>query len=124
MAERIEYQGNPLPSGLPGFGGGSVETVLLPGFNSVALELKFGPAVEALEVIPPSPTPPAGSNPNEPTLQEVSPAPAPPSRLGVGVGPSLSTPVPNPNLFTIQPIQVCVNGEPKTWYIQAYQPDP
>jgi hypothetical protein len=77
MADRIEYQGVPLPSGLPGFGGGTVQTLILPGFNTVVAPLKFGPVVDAVDAIPPDPTPPPGSNPNDPTDEVIEPGPAP-----------------------------------------------
>ena len=77
MADRIEYQGDPLPSGLPGFGGGSVEVLTLPGINSVVVPLKFGPTVEAVNAVPPDPTPPTGSDPKDPTDAVVAPGPAP-----------------------------------------------
>jgi hypothetical protein len=78
MSERIEYQGDSLPSGLPGFGGGSVLTLSLPGFNRVVAAQRFGPAVDAPEVTPPDPTPPAGNTPDNPTDEVVTP-PQPPS---------------------------------------------
>lgn len=77
MAERIEYQGDSLPSGLPGFGGGSVSVLTLPGFNRVVSVQTFGPAVDAPNVIPPDPTPPAGNTPENPATGPVSPSPAP-----------------------------------------------
>lgn len=85
MSERIEYQGDPLPSGLPGFGGGSVLTLSLPGFNRVVAAQKFGPAVDAPEVTPPDPTPPPGNTPDNPTNEVVTP-PTPPAQ-----GPSQET---------------------------------
>ena len=80
MSDRLEYPGNPLPSGLPGFGGGTVDVVVLPGFNRVVAAQKFGPVNDAPTVIPPDPTPPPGSNPEDPVPpgEVVPPAPAPP----------------------------------------------
>lgn len=79
MAERIEFVGNPLPTGLPGFGGGTVSVLTLPGFNTVVAVQQFGPVVDAPTVTPPSPTPPEGSDPEypTPTPTPVDPAPAP-----------------------------------------------
>ena len=81
MSERLEYSGNPLPTGLPGFGGGTVNILILPGFNRVVAAQKFGPVNDAPTVTPPDSTPPPGSNPENPTNQVVPPAapPAPPS---------------------------------------------
>jgi hypothetical protein len=77
MSERIEFAGNPLPTGLPGFGGGTVSVLILPGFNTVVAVQQFGPVVDAPTVTPPSPTPPPGSNPEDPTNEVVTPNPAP-----------------------------------------------
>jgi hypothetical protein len=77
MAERIEFVGNPLPTGLPGFGGGTVSVLILPGFNTVVAVQQFGPVVDAPTVTPPDPEPPPGSNPENPTPNPVPPAPAP-----------------------------------------------
>jgi hypothetical protein len=77
MSERIEFAGNPLPAGLPGFGGGTVSVLILPGFNTVVAVQQFGPVVDAPTVTPPDPEPPAGSNPENPTPTPVTPAPAP-----------------------------------------------
>jgi hypothetical protein len=77
MAERIEFVGNPLPTGLPGFGGGTVSVLVLPGFNTVVAVQQFGPVVDAPTVIPPNPVAPPGSNPEDPTEEVVPPGPAP-----------------------------------------------
>lgn len=77
MAERIEFVGNPLPTGLPGFGGGTVSVLILPGFNTVVAVQEFGPVVDAPTVTPPDPEPPEGSNPENPTPNPVNPAPPP-----------------------------------------------
>lgn len=77
MAERIEFVGNPLPTGLPGFGGGTVSVLILPGFNTVVAVQQFGPVVDAPTVTPPDPEPPEGSNPENPTTNPVDPGPAP-----------------------------------------------
>jgi hypothetical protein len=82
MAERIEFVGNPLPTGLPGFGGGTVSVLVLPGFNTVVAVQQFGPVVDAPTVIPPNPEPPEGSNPENPTNEVVTPA-NPPTQPGV-----------------------------------------
>jgi hypothetical protein len=77
MSDRLEYSGDPLPSGLPGFGGGTVDVLILPGFNRVVAPQKFGPVNNAPTVTPPDPTPPPGSNPEIPTPEVVPPSPAP-----------------------------------------------
>lgn len=82
MAERIEFVGNPLPTGLPGFGGGTVSVLILPGFNTVVAVQQFGPVVDAPTVTPPNPQPPEGSNPENPTNEVVPPSAAPPSGSG------------------------------------------
>jgi hypothetical protein len=81
MSERLEYSGEPLPSGLPGFGGGTVNVLELPGFNRVVMAQKFGPVVDAPAAVPPDPEPPPGSNPEDPVPPDevVPPAPAPPA---------------------------------------------
>lgn len=77
MSERLEYSGDPLPSGLPGFGGGTITVLPLPGFSRVVAAQKFGPVNDAPTVTPPDPEPPAGSNPENPTNEVVPPAIAP-----------------------------------------------
>ncbi len=74
MSDRLEYSGDPLPSG---FGGGTVDLLILPGFNRVVAPQKFGPVNNAPTVTPPDPTPPPGSNPEVPTPEVVAPGPAP-----------------------------------------------
>jgi len=82
MSERLEYSGDPLPSGLPGFGGGTITVLPLPGFSRVVAAQKFGPVNDAPTVTPPDPEPPVGSNPENPTNEVVTPATAPPSGSG------------------------------------------
>jgi hypothetical protein len=86
MSERLEYSGDPLPSGLPGFGGGTITVLPLPGFSRVVAAQKFGPVNDVPTsgggVTPPSPEPPPGSDPENPTDEVVPPAPAPPSGPG------------------------------------------
>jgi hypothetical protein len=77
MSERLEYFGNPLPVGLPGFGGGTINILILPGFNRVVAAQKFGPVNDAPTIIPPDPVAPPGSNPEDPTNEVVPPAQAP-----------------------------------------------
>lgn len=77
MAERIEFRGDSLPSGFPGFGGGSTVDVALNGLGSFVRPVLFG-AVNNATVTPPSSTPPVGSNPQNPTTTVVPPAAAPP----------------------------------------------
>jgi hypothetical protein len=83
MSERLEYSGDPLPSGLPGFGGGTITVLPLPGFSRVVAAQKFGPVNDAPTVTPPNSEPPLGSNPENPTNEVVTPATAPPSGSGV-----------------------------------------
>ena len=90
MAERLEYSGDPLPTGLPGFGGGTVNVLTLPGFNRVVAPQKFGPVKDAPTVTPPDPDPPAGSNPEDPTDEVVEPADPPPPPDAPNWGPALA----------------------------------
>ena len=87
MSERLEYSGDPLPSGLPGFGGGTITVLPLPGFSRVVAAQKFGPVNDVPTsgggVTPPDPEPPPGSDPENPTDEVVPPAPAPPPVSGV-----------------------------------------
>jgi hypothetical protein len=125
MSERIEYNGNSLPTGLPGFGGGTIAVIELPGINSSSAQ-NFGPTNDLSNSGAPSPFPPAGSNPENPTDKEVCPATVPPDSTQAGCncetffsnGPtivSLST----GQTFTPQELQVCVGGQPTTWYVLA-----
>jgi hypothetical protein len=82
MSERIEFVGNPLPTGLPGFGGGTVSVLILPGFNTVVAVQQFGPVVDAPGVTVPDDTPPIGSDPEDPTDEVVNPGPAPGTPAG------------------------------------------
>jgi len=77
MAERIEFRGDSLPSGFPGFGGGSTVDIALNGLGSFVRPVLFG-AVNNAPVTPPSSTAPVGSNPATPTTTVVPPATAPP----------------------------------------------
>jgi hypothetical protein len=79
MSERLEYSGDPLPSGLPGFGGGTITVLPLPGFSRVVAAQKFGPVNDAPTVTPPNSEPPPGSNPENPTNEVVTPSPPPSS---------------------------------------------
>lgn len=72
MSERIPYQGNALPIGLPGFGGGTTSVLSLPGIGGFIAQ-KFGPTVDAAEVSVPSPVPPAGNSPDNPTPDTQNP---------------------------------------------------
>ena len=127
MAERLEYSGDPLPTGLPGFGGGTVDILILPGFNRVVAPQKFLPVNDAPAATPPDPDPPAGSNPEDPTDEVVEPAdpPAPPDTpdWGPALAKKLSKrpPCDEANLFFRSLIQcgflfngyvVCDGGEP------------
>lgn len=88
MSERIEFAGNPLPAGLPGFGGGTVSVLILPGFNTVVAVQKFGPVVDAPGVTVPDDTAPVGSDPADPTDEVVTPGTAP-GPTGGGYMPNL-----------------------------------
>lgn len=127
MAERLEYSGDSLPSGLPGFGGGTVNILVLPGFNRVVAPQKFGPVNDAPTVTPPSPEPPPGSNPENPTNEVVTPAPAPSPNNGASANfcekcvPPESDAYENPLLFG-RPVpsscQDCTGATPGTitWF--------
>jgi hypothetical protein len=78
MAEIIQYRGDSLPFGLPGFGGSTFTQLNLDGISGFVRPLIFGPIVNAPTVTPPAVTPPAGSNPAVPTPTVVPPAAAPP----------------------------------------------
>jgi len=129
MAERIEYQGDALPSGLPGFGNASVSVLTLPGFNTVVAAQKFGPVVEAVNVTPPDPTPPPGSNPEDPTDDVVPPAPAP--RPG-GIQPSFCKRCGDAVYINdVQPLvygaldeDYCIDCDGKETVVQSYAPTP
>jgi hypothetical protein len=90
MAERLEYSGDSLPTGLPGFGGGTVNVLTLPGFNRVVAAQKFGPVNDA-PVTAPDPIPPIGSNPEDPTDEVVVPADAPPVGGTPDIGAALAS---------------------------------
>jgi hypothetical protein len=79
MAERIEYRGDELPSGLPGVGGSSTFSLDLSGLSGFIRPLIFGPMVNAPTVTTPDPVAPVGSNPSVPTTTVVPPAAAPPA---------------------------------------------
>lgn len=102
MAERLEYSGDALPSGLPGFGGGTVNVLILPGFNRVVAAQKFGPVNDASNVTVPDSVPPAGSNPENPTDEIVTPAPAPPPPTNISgeLGKKLDKRPPCQDVFT------------------------
>jgi hypothetical protein len=82
MSDRLEYAGEPLPSGLPGFGGGTIYVLVLPGFNRVVAAQTFGPVNDAPTITPPDPQIPIGSNPEDPTNEVVNPGIAPVSQSG------------------------------------------
>jgi hypothetical protein len=79
VAEVIQFRGDPLPAGLPGFGGSSSSQLNLDGISGFVRPLIFGAIVNAPTVTVPSSTPPAGSNPSNPTTSVVTPAQAPPA---------------------------------------------
>ena len=83
MSERIEYTGDPLPTGLPGFGGGTVTVVELPGISS-ASPTNFGPTNDLSISLAPGSSAPAGSNPEDPTDEEICPATVPPDSTKEG----------------------------------------
>ena len=124
MAERIEFVGNPLPTGLPGFGGGTVSVLILPGFNTVVAVQKFGPVVDAPTVTPPNPEPPAGSNPEYPTEEVIPPGPAP--QPGNGLGRALGTfcerCVPPEFNITNFPLMMAIQAESACFDCQGGQP--
>lgn len=128
MADRIEYQGDPLPTGLPGFGGASIQTLTLPGFNTVVAPLKFGPVVDAVNAVPPSPTPPEGSDPNNPTDNVVTPGPAPgPSGPSIPsfckeCDPPVLRPDTQPLFYGFKQQDTCVNCNGNEIPIEYYAP--
>lgn len=77
MSERIPFSGIPLPTGLPGIGGSSVQVLILPGFNTVVAAQTFGPAIDSPDVTVPDPVPPEGSDPKNPTQVPQNPGPPP-----------------------------------------------
>ena len=113
MSERLEYQGNPLPSGLPGVGDASVVDINLPGISNVVIPTKFGPVVDIPTTStsqPPIPTAPVGSNPaNPPTTEVVTPGPAPAPRITPGGALAGSGGV-------WRSFYICENGAPKLYY--------
>jgi hypothetical protein len=117
MSERLEYQGNPLPSGLPGVGGGSVVNINLPGISNVVLPTKFGPVVDIptnSTSQPPSPTAPTGNDPANPTTEVVAPGSAPQVSIGGYWGfPKRTT--------AWLPFYVCENGTPKQYLFMTSQ---
>lgn len=125
MSERLEYSGNPLPSGLPGFGGGTIDVLTLPGFNRVVAAQKFGPVNDAPNVTPPDPEPPAGSNPENPTNEVVEPEVAPSA-------PNSPTPIfckecedqndvgPSPLMYGIRYKDSCVGCDGKAKEVTRY----
>jgi hypothetical protein len=135
MSDRLEYPGNPLPSGLPGFGGGTVDVVVLPGFNRVVAAQKFGPVNDAPNITVPDSVPPAGSNPEDPTNEVVSPAPAPPSNAAGGLSKKLDKVPPCDQVNGLfgafkdcgkdfEEYTVCENGEPTTKLLFTFQFSP
>jgi hypothetical protein len=82
MSDRLEYAGEPLPSGLPGFGGGTINVLVLPGFNRVVAAQTFGPVNDAPTITAPDPQIPIGSNPEDPTNEVVTPGTAPVQQSG------------------------------------------
>jgi len=80
MADRIEYQGNPLPSGLPGIGDPTVTSLSFPQQGTYFPPIVNGPVVDIpvdSTTQPPSPTAPIGNDPANPTTQVVNPGPSP-----------------------------------------------
>jgi hypothetical protein len=117
MSERLEYQGNPLPSGLPGFGNPSLTEIALPGISNVVIPTKLGPVVDIpADSIsqPPSPTAPTGSDPANPTTEVVNPGPTP----QIGGGGYWLLPRRTTNWM---PFYVCENGAPKQYFFMTSQ---
>jgi len=132
MAERLEYAGDPLPSGLPGFGGGTVDVLILPGFNRVVAAQKFGLVNDVPTATVPSPEPPAGSDPEIPTDEVVEPAPAPDPAGGPVGGGFLKKRPPCEDIDGLfqafeacdrkfKYFTICEDGEPKTALLFVYE---
>jgi hypothetical protein len=80
MADRLEYQGNPLPPGLPGIGGSTVTSLNFPQQGAYFPPIVNGPVVDIpvnSTSQPPSPTAPVGNDPANPTTNVAAPAQAP-----------------------------------------------
>lgn len=130
MSERLEYSGNPLPTGLPGFGGGTVNVLTLPGFNRVVAAQRFGPVNDAPTVAPPDPEPPAGSNPEDPTDEVVEPANPPVGGAAPAFNKNFCTTCRNTTLPNTKPILYgkiestpCVDCSGNTKQVQFLVPD-
>lgn len=121
MSERIEFVGNPLPTGLPGFGGGTVSVLILPGFNTVVAVQQFGPVVDAPTATPPNPQPPTGSNPENPTNEVVTPGAAP-SPSGTTQGTFCERCVPPAFDITDFPLMMAVKADSGCLDCQGGQP--
>lgn len=128
MSDRIEYQGTPLPSSLPGIGDASVTQISLPGINTILVPPKYGPVVDLPQdsvTQPPVPTPPVGNDPANPTEDVVNPGPSPQINPGGPYLPSKGT-TPCPAILDLlksvlgcgwfRNFMVCEDGSPKTYY--------
>jgi hypothetical protein len=138
MAERLEYSGDSLPTGLPGFGGGTVDVLTLPGFNRVVAAQKFGPVNDAPNITVPDSTAPIGSNPEDPTDEVVTPGPAPlptgTPNIGAALASRLKKRPPCEDAFTFfgslqgcgirfEPFVVCDGGNPVENYLLRFDPE-
>jgi hypothetical protein len=134
MADRLEYQGNPLPPGLPGIGGSTVTSLNFPQQGAYFPPIVNGPVVDIpvnSTAQPPSPTAPVGNDPATPTDQVVTPGFAPTQGGGFSITDKLNK-TGNPcdvlrgfinNLASCNyfvPYTVCVDGAPKEVYLLTY----
>jgi hypothetical protein len=134
MADRLEYQGNPLPSGLPGIGDPTVTSLNFPQQGTYFPPIVNGPVVDIpVDSVtqPPSPTAPVGNDPANPTTEVVDPGFAP----SVGGGFSISDKLNKTGNdcgaikglindfdkcgYWVQ-YTVCVNGAPQQVYLLTY----
>jgi hypothetical protein len=134
MADRLEYQGNPLPPGLPGIGGSTVTSLNFPQQGAYFPPIVNGPVVDIpvnSTSQPPSPTAPVGNDPANPTTETANPGFAPSPGGGLSLNSKLNK-TGNPcdaiqgflndlaycDFF--KPYTVCVDGAPKEVYLLTY----
>jgi hypothetical protein len=124
MADRLEYQGNPLPSGLPGIGDPTVTSLSFPQQGTYFPPIVNGPVVDIpvdSTTQPPSPTAPVGNDPATPTTEVVDPGIAP-NPVGGGF-PSVNkkldkvSPCPDLDIFFRGPQTVQCNYKFKTFTV-------
>jgi hypothetical protein len=139
MADRLEYQGNPLPSGLPGIGGPTVTSLNFPQQGTYFPPIANGPVVDIpvdSATQPPSPTAPVGNDPANPTTEVGSPGPSPAPQGGWSITEKMDK-TPNCdalNIFLKGPntqvcgynwkeFLVCEDGSPKSYQFFIFDPE-